>query len=72
VKILSLRGYPFNDFAFRIDCLYTMFGPQVNALFFPKDMGLSNYKIIDLPTGISNIVRNPSGAVRDVSRLLQD
>ena len=46
-----------------------MFGSQVYVLFFPENMGLSYYKIIYVPTGISNIVGNASGAVRDVFRL---
>ena len=49
-----------------------MFGSQVYALFFPKNMGLSYYEIIYVPTGISNIVGNTSGAVRDVARLFED
>ena len=49
-----------------------MLGFQVNALFFPENMRLPYYEIIYVPTGISNIVRNPSGAIRDVSRLLED
>jgi hypothetical protein len=49
-----------------------MLGFQVNTLFFPENVRLPYYKIIYVPTGISNIVGNPSGAIRDVSRLLQD
>jgi hypothetical protein len=49
-----------------------MFGSQVYVLSFPENMGRSYYKIIYVPTGISNIVRNPSGTVRDVSRLFED
>lgn len=47
-------------------------GFQVYALFFPKNVRLPDYKIINVPTGISNIVRNPSGAIRDISRLFED
>ena len=49
-----------------------MFGSQVYVLFFPENMGLSYYKIIYVPTGISNIVGNASGTVGDVSRLFED
>jgi hypothetical protein len=49
-----------------------MLGLQVYVLFFPKNVRMSNYKIIYVPTGISNIVRNPSGAIRDISRLFED
>ena len=49
-----------------------MLGFQVYVLFFPENVRLSDYKIIYVPTGISNIVRNPSGAIRDISRLFQD
>jgi hypothetical protein len=49
-----------------------MLGFQVYVLFFPENVRLSDYKIIYVPTGISNIVRNPSGAIRDISRLFED
>jgi hypothetical protein len=49
-----------------------MLGFQVYVLFFPENVRLSDYKIIYVPTGISNVVGNPSGAIRDISRLFQD
>jgi hypothetical protein len=49
-----------------------MLGFQVYVLFFPKNVRLSDYKITYVPTGISNIVGNPSGAIRDISRLFED
>ncbi len=46
-----------------------MLGSQVYALFFSENVRLSYYKIVYVPTGISNVIGNPSGTVRDVSRL---
>ena len=49
-----------------------MFGSEVYVLFFPEDMGVSDYKIVYIPTGIRNIIRNPSGTVGDVPCLFED
>jgi hypothetical protein len=49
-----------------------MLGFQVYVLLFSENVGLPDYKIIYVPTGISNIVGNSSGAIRDISCLFED
>jgi hypothetical protein len=49
-----------------------MLHSDVDPLLFPEDLGLSDNKIIDVPTGISNIVRDASGAVGDVPCLFEN
>jgi hypothetical protein len=49
-----------------------MFQSQINPLLFPENFRLSNNKIIWIPTGIGNIVRDPSGAIGNVPCTLQD
>jgi hypothetical protein len=49
-----------------------MFHSQINPLLFPENLRLPDNKIIWIPTGIGNIIRDPSGAVGNVPCTLQD
>ena len=49
-----------------------MFRSKVYLLFFPEDLGMPDDEIFHVPTGIGNIIRNPSGTVRDIPGLLKD
>jgi hypothetical protein len=48
-----------------------MFHSQINPLLFSENLRLPHNKIIRIPTGIGNIVWDPSGAVGNVPCTLQ-
>ena len=56
----------------QVNGFYKVTRSQINSLFIPEDLGLPDDKIIDVPTGIGNIVRNSSGAIGDISTLFQN
>jgi hypothetical protein len=43
-----------------------MTGQQVDALFLTENVGLSNYQVLDTPPGIADVIRDASGAVRNI------
>ena len=47
--------------------LNAMTGQQVDTLFFSENLGPANHQVLDVPLGICNVVRHPTGAVGDIS-----
>lgn len=64
--------FPLNCLCNGVYGLDAMFCSEVYPLFLPEDLGMPDDEIFYVPTGIGNIIRNPSGTVRNIPGLLKD
>ena len=55
-----------------VQIIHRVIGEQIDALLITKDFSLANNQVFDTPPGIGNIIRDTSGAVRNVFGFLKD